>query len=104
EIAPTVAYPEGPWATPWRDVIDIVARSLGREEAGQQVLADIDAFFAEQDEAHPEFDGVTVAAVWDGDGTMSVYTSLDPRVSMLTELGFEVAPAVDALDTDSAEG
>src|SRR5690554_2530025 len=35
---------------------------------------------------------------------MSVYTSLDPRVAMLTDLGFEVAPAVDELDTDSAEG
>lgn len=104
DIAPTVAYPDGPWATPWRDVIDIVARSLGREQAGQQVLADIDAFFTEQAAAHPEFEGVTIANVWDGDGTMSVYTSLDPRVAMLTDLGFEVSDAVDALDTDSTEG
>lgn len=103
EIAPTVAYPEGPWATPWREVIDIVARSLGRGDVGQQVLADIDAFFEEQTAAHPEFEGVTIANVWDGDGTVSVYTSLDARVSMLTELGFEVADAVDALDTDTAE-
>ncbi|GGI08671.1 iron-siderophore ABC transporter substrate-binding protein [Egicoccus halophilus] len=103
EIAPTVAYPEGPWATPWRDVIDITARALGREEAGQQVLADIDAFFSEQAEAHPEFAGQTVANVWDGDGQMSVYTSLDPRAAMLTELGFEIAPAVDELDTDTTE-
>lgn len=104
EIAPTVAYPDGPWATPWREVIDVVARSLGREDTGQEVLDRIGAFFTEQAEAHPEFDGVTVANVWDGDGVMSVYTSLDPRVSVLTELGFEVAPAVDALDTDSTEG
>ncbi|HSK23012.1 MAG TPA: iron-siderophore ABC transporter substrate-binding protein [Egicoccus sp.] len=104
EIAPTVAYPEGPWATPWRDVIDIVASALGRDEAGDQVLADIDAFFTEQAAAHPEFAGVTIANVWDGDGVLSVYTSLDPRVAMLTDLGFEVAPSVDELDTDSAEG
>ncbi len=103
EIAPTVAYPDGPWATPWREVIEIVARSLGREDAGQEVLDRIDTFFAEQADAHPEFEGVTIANVWDGDGTMSVYTSLDPRVSMLTELGFVVSDAVDELDTDSAE-
>lgn len=104
EIAPTVAYPEGPWATPWRDVIDVVATSLGRASEGEQILADIDAFFAEQAAANPEFEGVTIANIWDGDGSMSVYTSLDPRVSMLTDLGFVVADSVDALDTDSTEG
>jgi iron complex transport system substrate-binding protein len=104
EIAPVVAYPDGPWATPWRDVIDITARSLGREDAGRSILADVDTFFSEQADAHPEFDGVTIANVWAGDGTVSVYTSLDPRVDMLTELGFEVAPAVDTLDTDATEG
>jgi hypothetical protein len=46
---------------------------------------------------------VTIAHVRDGDGLLSVYTSLDARVSMLTGLGFEVADAVDALDIDSTE-
>lgn len=102
DIAPTVAYPEGPWATPWREVIEITAEALGRSAAGQDVLDRLGTFFEEQAAAHPEFEGVTVANVWDGDGKLDVYTSLDPRVAMLTDLGFEVANSVDELDTDDA--
>lgn len=102
DIAPTIAYPEQPWSTPWTDVIEITATALGRSAAGDQLLADLEGFFAEGAEAHPEFQGVTVANVWDGDGVVSVYTSADPRVSMMTDLGFEIADSVDALDTDDA--
>lgn len=99
DIAPTVAYPETAWTTPWRDVIEITADAMGRAEAGEQVLADLEAYFAETAAAHPELEGVTVANVWDGDGVVSVYTAADPRVAMMTDLGFEIAPAVDQ-DTD----
>ena len=42
-IAPTVAYPDQPWATPWRDVIEITGQALGRADRAEDVLAEIDA-------------------------------------------------------------
>jgi iron complex transport system substrate-binding protein len=62
------------------------------------VLADIDAEIAAAAEAHPEFEGKSIAAVWDA-GDFYVYTEADPRVEFLTDLGFEVAPSVSENDT-----
>ena len=36
-IAPTVAYPEEAWATPWRDVITTTGEVLGKERGGRAV-------------------------------------------------------------------
>ena len=99
EIAPTVAYPDAPWTTPWDATIGITATALGRADGGQQVLSDIFDYFAAEAEAHPDFAGKTFAGVWDGDGFVYVYTAADPRIGVLTELGLEVAPSVAELDT-----
>jgi iron complex transport system substrate-binding protein len=98
KIAPTVAYPGEAWSTPWREVITIAGEALGKSAEAEQVLADIDAEVAEAAEAHPEFEGKTIAAVWDA-GDFYVYTEADPRVEFLTDLGFEVAPSVAENDT-----
>jgi iron complex transport system substrate-binding protein len=98
EIAPTVAYPEEAWSTPWRDVISITGEALGKEDEAEQLLTDIDAEVAEAAEAHPEFEGKTIAAVWDA-GDFYVYSEADPRVEFLTDLGFEVDPSVAEHDT-----
>ncbi|MDI2097688.1 iron-siderophore ABC transporter substrate-binding protein [Ruicaihuangia caeni] len=97
QIAPTVAYPDAPWATPWRDVIGIVGKSLGLESEAAALLDDIDATIADAAETHPQLNGKTVAAVWDVGGTFYVYKSADARVQFLFDLGLENAPAVDEL-------
>jgi iron complex transport system substrate-binding protein len=102
EIAPTVAYPETPWSTPWQDVIEIVGDSLGKSDEAAQLLQDIDATIAEQADAHPEFAGKTIAMVADSAGTFYVYEKTDPRVEFALDLGFESAPAVDELSTGEA--
>ncbi len=99
EIAPTVAFPEAAWTTPWDQTIEITAAALGRDAEGADVLAGIDDYFASEAEAHPEFAGKTFAGVWDGDGFVYVYTAADSRIEVLTELGLEVAPSVAELDT-----
>lgn len=53
-------------------------------------------------EAHPEFEGLTVAQVWDVGGTFYVYKEADPRVGFMLDLGFEVAPSLEALQTDES--
>lgn len=99
EIAPVVAYPEAAWTTPWDETISLTAEALGREAEGEAVLTKIDEQLAAAAAAHPEFEGKTFAGIWDGDGSMSIYTGADPRISILTELGLEVAPSVAELDT-----
>ncbi|ACZ31193.1 periplasmic binding protein [Xylanimonas cellulosilytica DSM 15894] len=99
EIAPVVAYQDGPWTTTWDDVITISAEALGRTAAGEEVLAGISDFLAEARAAHPEFEGKTFAGVWDGDGVMSVYTAADARAAILVELGLQIAPSVGELDS-----
>ena len=99
EVAPVVAFPEGPWTTSWDQTIEITAQALGRSAAGAEVLAGIDAFLAEQAAAHPEFEGVTFAGVWDGDGKVSIYTPADSRVGILERVGLTIDPSVSTLDT-----
>lgn len=100
EIAPTVAYPEEPWTTPWREVIAIVGESLGLADEADTLVAGIDEQVAAEAAAHPELEGKTVAAVWDVGGTFWVYKAADSRVDFLLDLGLVGAPSVEELATD----
>jgi iron complex transport system substrate-binding protein len=102
EIAPTVAYPDQAWSTPWRDVISTVGEALGKSDEATTLLADIDDQLAAKAEEHPEFAGKTIAAVWDTAGTFYVYKKEDPRVEFMLDLGFVNAPAVDELANGDA--
>jgi iron complex transport system substrate-binding protein len=97
EIAPTVAYPDAAWTTPWRDVVTLVGKSLGRSAEAQSVLDGVDAVLAEKAAENPQLAGKTVAVVWDVSGTFYVYKKDDSRVSFLFDLGLVNAPAVDEL-------
>ncbi len=99
EIAPVVAFTDGPWTTTWDDTIRITANALGRSARGEEILAEIDDYLAGEAAKHPEFVGKTIAAVWPSPNVLSVYTGLDPRAAILTKLGFEIAPAVAELDS-----
>jgi iron complex transport system substrate-binding protein len=100
QIAPTVAYPDQAWATPWRDTIEIVGEALGKADEADALLADIDAQIEAEAEAHPALAGKTVAVVWSTPDTFYVYKPADARVEFTLDLGFESAPSVD----DLAEG
>lgn len=102
QIAPVVAYPGEPWATPWRDVVTIAGDALGRQDEAAEVLAGIDEQVADAAAEHPEFEGLSLAAVWDMAGTFYVYADEDPRVEFMLELGFTNPEAVDTLDTDES--
>jgi iron complex transport system substrate-binding protein len=99
EIAPVVAYPEAAWQTPWDQIITLTADALGRSDAGETVLADIEQYLADEAEKHPEFEGKTFAAIVDSptEGLVYVYDEVDPRAAFLEGLGLEIAPAVSEL-------
>lgn len=101
-IAPTVAYPGEAWATPWRDLIEIVGTSLGRGAEASELVQDIDDQVAAQARAHPELAGKSVAMVWDTPDGFYVYKPADARVEFGLALGLESAPSVEELSTDES--
>lgn len=103
DIAPTVAYPDQPWATPWRDTIEIVGRALGRADAAREVLTGIDDRVAQAASEHPELAGKTVAMVWDTGDTFYVYKPADARVAFTLDLGLVSAPSVETLAGSAQE-
>ncbi|GAA3624082.1 iron-siderophore ABC transporter substrate-binding protein [Microbacterium awajiense] len=96
---PVVAYPDQPWATPWRDVISITGQALGKSDEAAALLDDIDAQVSDTAAEHPEFAGLTVAQVWDTAGTFYLYLPADPRVEFTEDLGFVSAPSIADLDS-----
>ncbi|MFC7620619.1 ABC transporter substrate-binding protein [Microlunatus sp. GCM10028923] len=94
EIAPTIAYPDQPWATAWQDVVTTVGAALGRKAEAETLLADIDRATREAGAAHPELAGKSVIALFDVAEQLAVYKEIDPRVVFLTDLGMTVPPAV----------
>ncbi|QOD94763.1 iron-siderophore ABC transporter substrate-binding protein [Chryseoglobus sp. 28M-23] len=102
EIAPVVAFPDQPWSTPWREVITITGDALGLRAEADDVLTGIEDAIAASAAEHPEFAGVSLAAVWDSAATFYVYADEDPRVEFMLDLGFTNAAAVDELDTDES--
>ncbi|GAB4064918.1 iron-siderophore ABC transporter substrate-binding protein [Angustibacter speluncae] len=102
QIAPTVAYPDQPWSTPWREVVSTTGQALGLTAEADELLEGIEAEVADAAAAHPQFEGKSIAAVAFDPTTYYVYTPADPRVEFLEDLGFTVASSVSELDTGEA--
>lgn len=108
-IAPTLAqsgdYPD--FGMPWEEQLRSIAKALGREARAEQLIADMDAKIAQVREAHPEFEGATVA--WaspaEGQGQYWAVGPTTPPMKFLASLGFrmpgELAEVVG--DKDSAQ-
>jgi iron complex transport system substrate-binding protein len=97
QVAPTVAYPEEAWTTPWRETIEIVGEALGRQDEARELLADIDEQVAAAAAEHPEFEGLSVAQVFPSPDAFYVYKPADPRVEFTLDLGFTGAESVEQL-------
>lgn len=98
-LAPTVAYPDKAWQTSWQDQTTLIGQALGKTAEAEALVTGLDDRLAQTAAEHPEFAGKTVSVVnFDTDAaTVNVYMPSDPRVQVLTELGFTVAPGVSKL-------
>lgn len=54
QIAPTVAYPDQPWSTPWQDVTRIVGQIVGKSAEAEQVVAETLKFVADETAKYPD--------------------------------------------------
>lgn len=100
KIAPTVAYPEAAWGTPWRDSVEMVGQAIGRPDQAQESIEQTEAAFEETVAEHPELEGTSFAWGWFTPtdlSTIGLYTVHDLRPQFLTELGMVNAPVVEEL-------
>lgn len=97
-IAPTVAYPDQPWATPWQTSLDMVGKATGRNKLADEVEADTEKAIEQSKKDTPEIQGKTF--VWASLATADLskipfYTTEDSRPEFLTQLGMKNAPYVE---------
>lgn len=104
-IAPTIAYPETPWATPLEDNIELVGQALGVPERAGKLQASLNDTIASAAKDHPEFQGVTFAygTVPADDGTVLFNGPADTRVQLLEQLGLVLAPGIPELAKASGQ-
>lgn len=105
QIAPTVAYPDQPWATSWQDQMTIVGKALGRSDQAAALVKANDDYVAGMAAKYPVLAGKSfLYGASQAADQLNVYRASDPRVELLTQLGMVVAPSVKTLDTQPDVG
>lgn len=106
EIAPVVAYPEAPWATSWRDMIELNSAGMGMAEEGEELVASLEQEIADAAAAHPELEGKATMFLTHVDtadlSQVSFYTANDTRAAFFEDLGLATPKSVADASTDDA--
>jgi iron complex transport system substrate-binding protein len=104
EIAPVVSYPEAPWATPWREMIEINAAGMGMAEEGEELVASIEQDIADAVAEHAQLEGKSTMFLTHVDTTdlseVSFYTPFDTRSAFFEDLGLSTPASVTEASTD----
>lgn len=90
EIATTIGVPEGGdgYLTTYQQQVEIIAKALGKESEGEQLLQEIETAFEKAKEEYPQFAGKTIAVgAYTSEG-WGAYVTGDSRVDFMTKLGF----------------
>lgn len=106
KIAPTIAYPDQPWATDWKTQTLTTGEALGRTAEADAIVADVEATIAEEIAAHPEIAGKSFAYLWFDSAdpsTVTFYTTDDARSQFVESLGLVPAPKIVEL-TEATDG
>lgn len=77
----------------------MIAQALGVPERGKELLAEVDAAFADAAAAHPEWKGKTVTVATRTSEGWGAYIDGDTRLGFLENLGFVQSPTIAALPT-----
>lgn len=92
EIAPTITQTSDyiNFGVPWQEVMLMIGTAVGKSAEAEAVVSNVETLFADAREAHPQFEGKTVAVSYFSQGTYGFYTDQDSRGRFFTELGFVV--------------
>ena len=96
QIAPTIAQPGDvpDYGIGWQQQMLTVGKAVGRPDAAQKIVDDVEARVADIAAEHPEFQGKEAMFATPYEGTY-VYGSTDPRSRLLTDIGFELPSDID---------
>ncbi|MCK3770709.1 iron-siderophore ABC transporter substrate-binding protein [Microbacterium aerolatum] len=100
-IAPTIAYPDAPWLTPWREVIRVDSEGLGLAEEGTELIASLEEQIADATD-DSGFEGKKAAFFYMSAAdlsTVSIYGQGDSRTAFLADLGFDLPDLAGDVDT-----
>ncbi|WNF25536.1 iron-siderophore ABC transporter substrate-binding protein [Streptomyces sp. C11-1] len=99
-IAPTVGRTKGEkelFSAPWQDNAVHIAKALGKEDEGAELVKGIQGKLDAAKKAHPEFAGQrAVALSWYKD-SISAFTSTDVRGRLVTGSGFTYQSEIDKI-------
>ncbi|MFH8515544.1 ABC transporter substrate-binding protein [Streptomyces gelaticus] len=99
-IAPTVGRTKGekePFSAPWQDNAVHIAKALGKEREGTELVQGIQDKLDAAKKAHPEFAGRTAVALsWYKD-SVAPFTSTDVRGRLTTGIGFTYRTEIDRI-------
>ncbi|MER6914524.1 iron-siderophore ABC transporter substrate-binding protein [Streptomyces sp. NPDC000594] len=101
EIAPTVPYLKKPWdGGTWQDMTRTIGKALGENEKATSLVTDVEGRLADVAKENPEFKESTFAygvALTPGSTELGLYMDYDPRVRLLTEMGFRNTPSMEKI-------
>ncbi|MBW3091549.1 iron-siderophore ABC transporter substrate-binding protein [Bifidobacterium sp. 82T10] len=104
KIAPTVPYIKTAWSEPWRDEIKVVAEAIGKKDAGDKLIADLEQTIADESAKYPAIKGKTAAVLYmDASklSSFSIYNTLDTRAQFLNDLGFDTPDSVKKISENA---
>lgn len=100
-IAPTIAAPaetKNVYGVPWQDQVREIAKATGTSAAGEQVVKDTETLLTDTAKANPDFAGKIVTAGVYSANSLNAWLPSDPRMRLLTALGFKTNPQIDAME------
>ncbi|WP_147681095.1 iron-siderophore ABC transporter substrate-binding protein [Actinomyces ruminicola] len=103
KIAPTIAYPEVPWGTKWRDMIRLDSQAMGLASQGESLISDLEQQIADAVAASPQIAGKSAAFFYmsqSDTSTIGFYTTADPRTAFMTDLGMTIPASVQKVSDD----
>ncbi len=99
KIAPVIAYPDAPWATPWRDIVKLSSQALGLGAQGDELIASTEKKMTDAAAKYPQLAGKQTMFMTHIDpadlSKVGYYTSHDTRTQFFTDLGLKIADNVE---------
>ncbi|MGW9521469.1 iron-siderophore ABC transporter substrate-binding protein [Streptomyces diastaticus] len=99
KIAPVVAYPDAPWATPWREIIRTNSEALGMSGEGEKLIKELDGEIAATAAKYPQLKGKTAMFMTHLDpndvSEIGFYTTHDTRTQFFLDLGMKTPGSIE---------
>ncbi|RWZ68731.1 iron-siderophore ABC transporter substrate-binding protein [Labedella populi] len=106
QIAPTVAYPDAPWGSTWREMAELDGAALGMADEADALIADVEQQIADAIAAEPALEGKTAMMGYFTPGDFSsigYYSTDDARNKYLADFGFETPESLATLSEENEE-